>query len=1243
MFLLSAKPRSACRVLLLTLACHGALRTAAVAQTARNTVLEVTATTAPSVPHVTLNWITPGGVTVTAQKLWKRQKGTTSWGTAITLGAGDTSYADPTALPGVAYEYSLQRTRSGTPATVYGAIVAGYNLPLVESRGNVCLLVDATMSVPLAPELGQLDADLTADGWTVFRHDVPRAVVSSSSTNSADWPTRISEQSAIRALVQADYNTAPGANWALLIVGRIPVPYSGLTAPDGHSNHVGAWPTDAHYGDIDGTWTDTSVNNTSASDARNDNVPGDGKFDHSSFPSAIEMQVGRVDMANMGGVPTGQTETGLLRQYLVRNHRFRCGEGPYVSVQLRGLFDDNFGYFYGEAFSSSSWRAAMGFFGRDLGQVDALDWFGTLGTTPVLFAYGCGGGSYTSASGVGTSTLGFGRLDSKAVFTELFGSYFGDWDVSNNFLRSPLAGTQDSLGLTCMWSGRSHIHKYHMALGETVGYGVRYTQNSNGSTASGDWFQNGYVRGVQTNLMGDPTLRLHTVRPPSGLVATSGAGSVELSWQHSPDPIMGYHVYRAVSPAGPYTRLTGGTPTAADPLGAPSSNRAFTDNSVVAGTTYYYSVKAGRIESSASGTYANQSVGETVVITHNGPAPPAPTRLMVTGAAATTFNLSWDDNATNETGYEVQRRDETTGVWNLLVALGPNATSYVDSAAVAGMPNHYRVRALGATANSDFSAEVADPNQPGIARISEDYTLVAESAGTLNYPITRFSGSHGAASVGWSTADVVSFPADYTGTSGSVSWLHGQSGVQNINLGITNYVPPQLTKVFRVNLGSPSGCVLGSPTAGYVQIYDPTVQGVPAPWSSQTVGTVTQAGYSEHHGSFGISAVTGNISGTADSFRGIHQQVNGNCRITARVSARSTAASSTRAGIMIRAGLSGDAVMCAAVMTSGTAIQRAFRSSTAGTADTALTQSSLTLPLWLQLTRTGDDVSLEHSSNGTSWTSFGTAVPLTGLGASPYVALVMASNTTSPAIYGYARFDNVSVYFQPPAPGIAAAPGTQPGQIAVSWAASPGAETYVIERSTTSGSGFAQIAQVSTPGYTDPGLAIAQTYYYRVRADNVLYQSAFSTEAEAAPYDPPTMDGWRYRNFGTTSNTGDAADLADPDDDGLLNLFEGTFGRPPLAPSPEALPVPGLATVDGSPRLTLSFIRDTTLTGVVLQAESAATLSGPWTQFDPLAPANQLSVQSDTPAPGLETITIKDVQGVAPGESRFMRLRVTRP
>ena len=46
-------------------------------------------------------------------------------------------------------------------------------------------------------------------------------------------------------------------------------------------------------------WTDVSVNVTVASDPRNHNIPGDGKFDQSYIPGTLELAVGRIDMHDL--------------------------------------------------------------------------------------------------------------------------------------------------------------------------------------------------------------------------------------------------------------------------------------------------------------------------------------------------------------------------------------------------------------------------------------------------------------------------------------------------------------------------------------------------------------------------------------------------------------------------------------------------------------------------------------------------------------------------------------------------------------------------------------------------------------------------------------------------------------------------------------------------------------------------------------------------------------------------------
>ena len=147
--------------------------------------------------------------------------------------------------------------------------------------------MDNTYARQLDNELARLQQDLVGDGWAVTRLDVKRS----------DSPVHV------KALIKAQYNQDQANTKAVFLFGHVPVPYSGDIVPDGHySNHQGAWPCDGYYGDMDGTWTDNSVNDTSADDPRNHNIPGDGKFDQSTFPAPLRLMVGRVDLAD---IPAG--------------------------------------------------------------------------------------------------------------------------------------------------------------------------------------------------------------------------------------------------------------------------------------------------------------------------------------------------------------------------------------------------------------------------------------------------------------------------------------------------------------------------------------------------------------------------------------------------------------------------------------------------------------------------------------------------------------------------------------------------------------------------------------------------------------------------------------------------------------------------------------------------------------------------------------------------------------------------
>jgi hypothetical protein len=183
--------------------------------------------------------------------------------------------------------------------------------------------------------------------------------------------------------------------------------------------------------------------------------------------------------------------------------------------------------------------------------------------------------------------------DAQAVFVMLFGSHFGEWPATDDIMRAVLA--TPTMGLTCCLVGRPHWFCHHMALGETIGYSTRLTMNND------TLYQNEYnqfTRAVYISLMGDPTLRLDMVAPPSGLGTTAGPNSVNLSWYPSPDEVAGYYVYRAPSPAGPFARLTDSFVT----------GTSWTDSTAPPGNSTYM-VRAVALTSHFSGSYFNASQG----------------------------------------------------------------------------------------------------------------------------------------------------------------------------------------------------------------------------------------------------------------------------------------------------------------------------------------------------------------------------------------------------------------------------------------------------------------------------------------------------------------------------------------------------------------------------------------------------------------------------------------------------------
>jgi hypothetical protein len=126
-------------------------------------------------------------------------------------------------------------------------------------------------------------------------------------------------------------------------------------------------------------------------------------------------------------------------------------------------------------------------------------------------------------------------------------------------------------------------------------------------------------------------------------------------------------------------------------------------------------------------------------------------------------------------------------------------------------------------------------------------------------------------------------------------------------------------------------------------------------------------------------------------------------------------------------------------------------------------------------------------------------------------------------------------------------------------------------------------------------------------------------------------ENWRLANFGDAMNTPAAADTADFDGDGVLNLMEFALNLDPKANDSAALPQP---VISGG-YLTYSFVPNAASTDLTYAVESSINLTT-WDSVD---------VQDITPAnpspPGQRTFRYKNPIGPA-SPWVFLRLRVTR-
>ena len=313
---------------------------------------------------------------------------------------------------------------------------------------------------------------------------------------------------------------------------------------------------------------------------------------------------------------------------------------------------------------------------------------------------------------------------------------------------------------------------------------------------------------------------------PTNLIATAVSGTqINLSWTTNSNNEAGFVVERSSSASGPFSQVAVTGPGVT----------TYMDTALVPNTTYYYEV------------YATNSVGNsafTNVASALTPIPPlTPTNAQPVTITSTSISMTWTDNATNETGYNILRKATTAANFSLVTSLPANSTSYTDTGLSPNTSYDYHIQAYNLAGYSDFS---------GFTAVTLPSSTIPIVTTTASGPIAVNGVATGQITFSCGSAAPAALPITYT--------------VSGTAVGGTDYTA--LTGTATIPMGASSVSVPVTALPGATS--DTTVIVAPTATASYTVGSPTSAqvvignaAYNATAGTaYGVSSVSGTTAGT---------------------------------------------------------------------------------------------------------------------------------------------------------------------------------------------------------------------------------------------------------------------------------------------------------------------------------------------------------------------------------------------
>jgi hypothetical protein len=169
----------------------------------------------------------------------------------------------------------------------------------------------------------------------------------------------------------------------------------------------------------------------------------------------------------------------------------------------------------------------------------------------------------------------------------------------------------------------------------------------------------------------------------------------------------------------------------------------------------------------------------------------------------------------------------------------------------------------------------------------------------------------------------------------------------------------------------------------------------PAAWNCADIGTVLPGpgGQSLSGGSWTIQGGGSDIYGTADNFHYLWQPLAGDSSISVEVVSQAATSSWAKAGLMMRASTDPGSPYYAVFVTPGNGVAVQWRQTQAGSTGQVTTTG--TVPVYLQITRTGTTFSAATSTDGVTWTPVpGSTKTMAGLSGAVLRGFAVTSHNT---------------------------------------------------------------------------------------------------------------------------------------------------------------------------------------------------------------------------------------------------------